>query len=125
GFGLYRATYPIWMLIPLLLMFGMLMSIQLTSMNTLALSGLSEHNASGGNAVLSVAQQLAISFGIASSASILSLYKEQGFTLNLAFHHTFLTVAAITLLSGVIFMLMKPHDGANMHASKNNPLVDE
>ncbi|MGL4600323.1 MAG: MFS transporter, partial [Plesiomonas sp.] len=46
GFGLYRATYPIWMLIPLLLMFGMLMSIQLTSMNTLALSGLSEHNAS-------------------------------------------------------------------------------
>ncbi|MGL6149027.1 MAG: DHA2 family efflux MFS transporter permease subunit [Plesiomonas sp.] len=125
GFGLYRATYPIWVLIPLLLMFGMLMSIQLTSMNTLALSGLSEHNASGGNAVLSVAQQLAISFGIAGSASILSLYKEQGFTLNLAFHHTFLTVAGITLLSGVIFMLMKPHDGANMHAPKNNPLVDE
>ncbi|MGL6117362.1 DHA2 family efflux MFS transporter permease subunit [Plesiomonas sp.] len=125
GFGLYRATYPIWVLIPLLLMFGMLMSIQLTSMNTLALSGLSEHNASGGNAVLSVAQQLAISFGIAGSASILSLYKEQGFTLNLAFHHTFLTVAGITLLSGVIFMLMKPHDGANMHAPKSNPLVDE
>ncbi|MGL5759449.1 DHA2 family efflux MFS transporter permease subunit [Plesiomonas sp.] len=125
GIGLYRATYPIWVLIPLLLVFGMLMSIQLTSMNTLALSGLSEHNASGGNAVLSVAQQLAISFGIAGSASILSLYKEQGFALNLAFHHTFLTVAGITLLSGVIFMLMKPHDGANMHAPKSNPLVDE
>ncbi|MGL4249888.1 MAG: hypothetical protein ACRCR1_04405, partial [Aeromonas sp.] len=78
---------------------------------------------SSGNAVLSVAQQLAISFGIASGASILSLFKDSGLSLQSAFHHTYLTVALITLLSGLVFLLLKKDDGANMHR-RQEPVIN-
>ncbi|WP_036768705.1 multidrug transporter subunit MdtD [Plesiomonas shigelloides] len=119
----YHEHHALWLLMPVLFLFGMLMSVQLTSMNTLALSNLSDQNASSGNAVLSVAQQLAISFGIASGASILSLFKDSGLSLQSAFHHTYLTVALITLLSGLVFLLLKKDDGANMHR-RQEPVIN-
>ncbi|CAA2930460.1 putative transport protein HsrA [Arsenophonus endosymbiont of Bemisia tabaci Q2] len=51
------------------------MSTQFIAMNTLTLADLTENNAISGNSMLAVTQQLAISFGIASSAAILRFYE--------------------------------------------------
>ena len=40
-------------------------------MNTITLADLNDENASGGNSVLAVTQQVSISFGVAVSAAVL------------------------------------------------------
>lgn len=62
---------PIYVLIIPLFLLGTAMSTQFTAMNTLTLADLTENNASSGNSMLAVPQQLAISFGIASNTAIL------------------------------------------------------
>jgi predicted MFS family arabinose efflux permease len=61
-FSLQSAALPVWMLI-LLFVLGMAMSTQFTSMNTITLADLTDENASSGNSVLAVTQQLSISLG--------------------------------------------------------------
>ena len=67
-FSLQSAALPIWMLILPLFVLGMAMSTQFTSMNTITLGDLTDENASSGNSVLAVTQQLSISLGVAVSA---------------------------------------------------------
>lgn len=75
------------LLIPLFLL-GMAMSTQFTAMNTITLADLDDDNASGGNSVLAVTQQLAISFGVAVSAAVLRFYQEFDSTTVEQFHST-------------------------------------
>jgi hypothetical protein len=57
-----RSEYPLPLLIPLLVIYGAVNSIQLATMNTLSLSDLDNKNASNGNSLLMVMQQLSMSF---------------------------------------------------------------
>lgn len=63
------------MLILPLFVLGMAMSTQFTSMNTITLADLTDENASSGNSVLAVTQQLSISLGVAVSAAVLRFYE--------------------------------------------------
>ncbi|PQQ23595.1 multidrug transporter subunit MdtD [Photorhabdus hindustanensis] len=105
--------------IPLFLL-GMAVSIQFTSMNTITLADLTDNNASSGNSLLAVTQQLSISFGVAVSAAILRFYESihYGTTID-SFHNTFITVGIITLLSSSTFLLLHKEDGDNMIKKKN------
>lgn len=62
---------PLWLMILPLFVLGMAMSTQFTAMNTISLADLNDANASAGNSVLAVTQQLSISFGVAISAAVL------------------------------------------------------
>lgn len=106
------------LIIPLFLL-GIAMSIQFTSMNTITLADLTDNNASSGNSVLAVTQQLSISFGIAVSASVLRFFESQpyGSTVD-NFHYTFITVGMITLVSAFVFLLLKHGDGLNLMKKK-------
>ena len=73
-FALQTPTLPLWMLILPLFMLGMAMSTQFTAMNSITLGDLSTEDASTGNGLLSVTQQLSISFGVASSTVVLRFY---------------------------------------------------
>ena len=70
-FSLQDPDMPLWMLVLPLFLLGMVMSTQFTSMNTISLGDLTDKNASAGNSVLAVTQQLSISFGVAVSAAVL------------------------------------------------------
>ena len=125
-FSLQSAALPIWMLILPLFVLGMAMSTQFTSMNTITLADLTDENASSGNSVLAVTQQLSISLGVAVSAAVLRFY--EGFdSANTVeqFHYTFITMGALTVVSAVVFMLLKPKDGRNLikerHKEKAKP----
>lgn len=125
-FSLQSAALPVWMLILPLFVLGMAMSTQFTSMNTITLADLTAENASSGNSVLAVTQQLSISLGVAVSAAVLRFY--EGFdSANTVeqFHYTFITMGALTVVSALVFMLLKPKDGRNLikerHKEKAKP----
>ncbi|MDU6820452.1 MAG: multidrug transporter subunit MdtD [Leclercia adecarboxylata] len=129
-FSLQSAALPVWMLILPLFVLGMAMSIQFTSMNTITLADLSDENASGGNSMLAVTQQLSISLGVAVSAAVLRFY--EGFDSNNTveqFHSTFITMGVLTVVSALVFMLLKPKDGQYLikerHKPKPSPVPSE
>lgn len=129
-FSLQSAALPVWMLILPLFVLGMAMSIQFTSMNTITLADLSDENASGGNSMLAVTQQLSISLGVAVSAAVLRFY--EGFDSNNTveqFHSTFITMGVLTVVSALVFMLLKPKDGQKLikerHKPKPSPVPSE
>ncbi|MEO3381391.1 multidrug transporter subunit MdtD [Enterobacter soli] len=121
-FSLQSAALPVWMLILPLFVLGMAMSTQFTSMNTITLADLTDENASSGNSVLAVTQQLSISLGVAVRAAVLRFY--EGFdSANTVeqFHYTFITMGALTVVSALVFMLLKPKDGRNLIKERHKP----
>ncbi|HFO9305898.1 TPA: multidrug transporter subunit MdtD [Escherichia coli] len=114
-FSLQSPTMAIWMLILPLFILGMAMSTQFTAMNTITLADLTDDNASSGNSVLAVTQQLSISLGVAVSAAVLRVYEGmEGTTTVEQFHYTFITMGIITVASAAMFMLLKTTDGNNL-----------
>lgn len=114
-FSLQSPSMALWMLILPLFVLGMAMSTQFTAMNTITLADLNDENASSGNSMLAVTQQLSISLGVAVSAAVLRFYEgfDNANTVE-QFHYTFITMGAITLLSASVFMLLKAKDGRNL-----------
>ncbi|MFB0712240.1 multidrug transporter subunit MdtD [Buttiauxella noackiae] len=114
-FSLQSPGMEVWLLILPLFILGMAMSTQFTAMNTITLADLTDENASSGNSVLAVTQQLAISLGVAVSAAVLRLYEGiESINTVEQFHYTFLTMGAVTLVSALVFLLLRPKDGRNM-----------
>ncbi|UYU31900.1 multidrug transporter subunit MdtD [Siccibacter colletis] len=114
-FSLQSPGMTIWMLLVPLFVLGMAMSTQFTAMNTITLADLTDENASSGNSMLAVTQQLSISLGVAVSAAVLRFYEgfESANTIE-QFHYTFITMGGITLVSSLVFMLLRPKDGRNL-----------
>lgn len=114
-FSFQSPSMKIWMLILPLFVLGMAMSTQFTAMNTISLADLTDENASSGNSVLAVTQQLSISLGVAVSAAVLRFYEgfDNANTVQ-QFHYTFITMGFITLVSALVFMLLKAKDGRNL-----------
>ncbi|MFS2059515.1 multidrug transporter subunit MdtD [Kosakonia cowanii] len=114
-FALQTQAMAIWMLVLPLFILGMAMSTQFTAMNTISLADLTDENASSGNSVLAVTQQLSISLGVAVSAAVLRFYEGvEGTNTVEQFHYTFITMGAVTVVSALTFMLLKAKDGRNL-----------
>lgn len=121
-FSLQSAALPVWMLLLPLFVLGMAMSTQFTSMNTITLGDLTDENASSGNSILAVTQQLSISLGVAVSAAVLRFY--EGFdNVNTVeqFHYTFITMGVLTVISALVFTQLKPKDGRNLIKDRHKP----
>lgn len=91
--ALVTVDTPIWLLVLALAFYGACMSVIFSATNTLAVSELSEQNASAGSTILSVAQQMGIGIGIAVCSVILGIYRdhigEVGEQLQQSFSYTF------------------------------------
>ncbi|PHM39707.1 putative citrate/iron-citrate/zinc-citrate efflux transporter [Xenorhabdus mauleonii] len=114
-FSLQTPGFPIAFLIIPLFILGMAMSTQFTAMNTITLGDLNDNNASAGNSLLAVTQQLSISFGVTVSAAVLRFYEsmEYGSTVS-HFHYTLITMGVITLISSTVFLLLNKGDGNHL-----------
>ncbi|CAA2931215.1 putative transport protein HsrA [Arsenophonus endosymbiont of Bemisia tabaci Q2] len=117
-FSLQSPNMPIYVLIIPLFLLGSAMSTQFTAMNTLTLADLTENNAISGNSMLAVTQQLAISFGIASSAAILRFYESLPYDDYIDNFH-YITIGIITLSSSLILLLLQQEDGQNLINKKD------
>ncbi len=119
-FSLQSPEMPLWMLLLPLFVLGMAMSTQFTSMNTITLADLTDDNASSGNSLLAVTQQLSISLGVAISAAVLRFYEgfDNASTVQ-QFHYTFITMGVITIISALMFMLLRAKDGRNLISERH------
>ena len=125
GIGIMLLALPnrdipliIWIL--LLTGIGAINSLQFTAMNTIVLSDLRENLTSSGNSLLTVNQQLSLSFGIAVSVAILRILNTSSWLTNNgvnphnAFRLTFIILGFLTILSALIFSRLHPKDGEDL-----------
>lgn len=106
------------MILPLFIA-GIFMSIHFSAMNTLTLGDLTNDNASSGNSLMAVTQQISISLGISASTLVLHgfIRHSEGSTLD-HFHSTFMVMGLITIASMLVFSRLKKMDGDSLIRSK-------
>lgn len=123
-FALPDKTTPLYMLIPILVVYGAINSIQMSAMNTISLADLTPDVASGGNSLLAITQQLSMSFGISVGALILRTTTTSTWLTNgdigTSFRSTFIILGLMTLCATVIFFFLKKEDGENMSGHKTS-----
>lgn len=112
--GCLQVESAVWFLILLLSVYGSCMSIVFTAITTLAVSELSQQQASAGSTTLSVAQQMGIGIGIAVASVLLGQYREYFNTseqLQQAFSYTYFSIAIFGILLLWVFTYLKDTDG--------------
>jgi EmrB/QacA subfamily drug resistance transporter len=113
----FTQTTPVAIMVLLLLVGGFFRSLQFTSINTIAYADVEPHRVSRATALVSVAQQLAVSTGVAVGALAVELtvhFKGNAPLQASDFPPAFVTVAAISVLSVFIFLRLSPDAGAEM-----------
>ena len=112
--SLMEASWTAWGMAAFLFALGMLMSGQFTSMNTITLGDLDEGNASDGNSLLSVAQNLSVSFGVAISTALMRVFSGMGWDALGALRGACISVGLLTAASALVFMRLRPGDGEHL-----------
>jgi MFS family permease len=105
------------MMMLLLLLGGFFRSLQFTSINTIAYADVEPRRVGRATALVSVAQQLAVSSGVAIGALAVELtvyFKGSNMLQASDFPPAFLAVAAISALSVFVFVRLPPEAGAEM-----------
>jgi EmrB/QacA subfamily drug resistance transporter len=113
----FTATTPVAIMVVLLLIGGFFRSLQFTSINTIAYAEVEQRRVSKATALVSVAQQLSVSTGVAVGALAVETtvrFKGTGILEASDFPPAFLAVAAISALSVLIFMRLPADAGAEM-----------
>ncbi|HET9716597.1 MAG TPA: MFS transporter [Pseudolabrys sp.] len=112
----FTVATPIALIVLVLLVGGFFRSLQFTSINTIAYAEVEQHRVSRATALTSVAQQLAVSSGVALGATVveLTVYFEGEPLQASHFPPAFLIVAAVSAFSALIFARLPKEAGAEM-----------
>ncbi|HEY7231686.1 MAG TPA: MFS transporter [Pseudolabrys sp.] len=113
----FTVATPVWVMTSLLFAGGFFRSLQFTSINTIAYADVEPRRVGRAAALISVAQQLAISSGVAVGALAVELtvyFKGSNALQATDFPPAFLAVAAISAFSVLIFVRLPPEAGAEM-----------
>ncbi|MFT3792967.1 MAG: MFS transporter [Rudaea sp.] len=105
SFAAFDATTPVWRLCTQVFVFGAVMSIQYTAVNTLGFVDLTTAQASMGSSMSSTAQNLSISFGVAFGSLLMACFlpASGGDAYVGAFHATVIILGLVTILSSAVF----------------------
>lgn len=113
---------PIYVIGSLTFILGLVSAAQYTAMNSLAYADLKEGDLSASTSITSSIQVLAQTLGVAVGAIFLRFYSfyftESNLLSPTVFHHVFLSMSFLTLVSSVIFIRLKPDDGQQMLIQK-------
>jgi EmrB/QacA subfamily drug resistance transporter len=119
--GLFTPSTPAWLLMLVLFVGGCFRSLQFTSLNAIGYADVSKRDMSYATSLSSVAQQLALSMGVALGAFALetasALHGSPTITAG-DFAPAFWTVAVISGLSAFMFVRLHPDAGAEMSGHK-------
>ncbi|MBX2973166.1 MAG: DHA2 family efflux MFS transporter permease subunit [Flavobacteriales bacterium] len=110
---------PVVFIVLLSLAQGLFSSLQFTCMNSLTYADVDDERASEASSIASTAQQLALSFGVATASLVAALFLANiSQTDHAAYiqglHRTFLVLGGFTIISGLIFRGLKRGDGSNV-----------
>ena len=117
-FTFITTSTPLYTIGFLTFLYGFLIALQYTGMNSLAYANINEEELSAATSIMSTIQQLAQSFGIAFAAILITLFSPQfsDYSLNIIspIEHSFFAMGIITLFSISIFIKLKPEDGQEL-----------
>ena len=128
-FATVTAATPVWVILAQAFAFGFLMSLHYTSINSLTFADLDPAETSMGSSMSSVAQQLSMSFGVATASLLTALFI--GFEhhaapvapsiISTAIRSSFVALGVITLTTALLFRRLQPGDGDNVSSHKTPP----
>lgn len=109
SFALLSPQAPAWLVVVFVYIYGAVMSLQYTSMNTLTYVDLDVKYASMASSMASTAQYLSMSFGIAFASLLMAGFLEtrdaEGYVL--AFHWSVVVLGVITLAASWVFSRLR------------------
>lgn len=110
---------PVWLIVAQLFSYGFFSSLQFTSMNTLVYADIRESDTSNASSMASTMQQMSMSFGVASASLATALFvpdrnSSASAEMIHGIHKAFVVLGGYTMLSTLIFRVLKRHDGANV-----------
>jgi nitrate/nitrite transporter NarK len=121
-FALTTAETPRWLIFLHVIAFGVVRSVQFMTTNALTYADTPASKLSNSTSLGGVIQQLTVSFGVSIAATLLAVIAGPGHLPSVAdFHHAFLLVALITLISAPGFLLLTRSDGAHVSRYKVKP----
>src|SRR6201996_2530934 len=123
-FATINVDTRVWLIVAMAFTYGFLTSLQYTSMNTLAYADINEHDTSAASTIASTVQQLAVSFGVATASLAAALFIPDRLRatppqLLHGIHLALLGLAALTIVSTVVFSRLKAQDGAAVSRHKS------
>jgi EmrB/QacA subfamily drug resistance transporter len=116
-FATIGAATPVWLIVVLSFAYGFFQSLQFTSMNTLVYADVSGEAAGGASTIASTAQQLSMSFGVATASLVAALFLPDRFHTDATqmiggVHKAFLLLGVGTIASTAVFGGLHPTDGS-------------
>ncbi|MBG6221826.1 MULTISPECIES: DHA2 family efflux MFS transporter permease subunit [unclassified Janthinobacterium] len=128
-FSQVGAGTPLSLIVAISLCLGFFNSLQFSSMNTIAYADVDQSDSSMASTIASSMQQLSMSFGLAFGSLITGWYlgdmaQSDRAMLSTALHHTFLTLAALTVLSSLTFWTLRRDDGESISKGTDRDAED-
>jgi MFS family permease len=117
------AHAPVWYILLLAFLYGGFTSLQYTSMNTLVFADIAEHDMSAASSIASTVQQMSISFGVALAGLTTAYFvpaaaSTHPYEMIQGIHRAFWVLSGLTILSTVIFAMLKRGDGGSVSQEK-------
>ena len=117
SFATIGAGTPVWLIVMQVFAFGFVSSLQYTSMNTLVFADVAGEAASSASTIASTAQQLSLSFGVATASLVAAFFVPDRFHTGAAdmiggIHQAFVVLGVATIISTIVFRGLKSDDGA-------------
>jgi len=114
---------PVWAIVVLSAFFGFFSSLQFTSMNTLVYADIDDANTSMASTIVSTAQQMSLSFGVATASLAASFFipeRDHATTVEMVhgINQALIFLGVLTILSAVAFWELKDNDGDNISLHK-------
>jgi EmrB/QacA subfamily drug resistance transporter len=118
-----KAT-PLWLVVVEVFFYGFFTSLQYTCMNTLVYADVSKEQESSASSIASTAQQMAISFGVASASLVTVFFLPSRYLSNPTqfiggIHRAFFVLGGMTLVSTIVFGGLKKGDGDAVSQGKS------
>jgi EmrB/QacA subfamily drug resistance transporter len=123
-FATIDVATPVWLIAMMAFAYGFLTSLQYTSMNTLAYADVIAQEASGASTIASTVQQMAVSFGVATASLAAALFipdhsRATAPQMIHGIHVALLALAALTIVSTIVFTRLRAQDGASVSRHKS------
>ncbi len=118
-FSLIGPETPLAAIVALGLAMGLFNSLQFSSMNSMAYADVADSDAAMASTIASTLQQMSMSFGLACGSLVAGFYlsassQASPAAVNQALQHAFLTLAVLTLVSSLVFRLLRADDGESV-----------
>ena len=125
-FATIRPSTPAWLIVLQVFCYGFSTSLQYTSMNTLVYADVNDDESSSASSLAGTAQQMSISFGVATASLVTAFFIPDRFRSNPSqmihgIHEGFMVLGALTVLSTIVFRGLRANDGNTISKAKVLP----